>query len=113
MARAYKERKSAGQTRPRAQVVEMTPPVPNGTPEPGPVEAGVQAEIHGVVDARPGLAQIALALARIMDNPKALNQQGAAAKVLAALLDKLRSASARGRRGGLALVRTLTERGGA
>jgi hypothetical protein len=51
------------------------------------------------------------AMARILDNPKALNQQPAA-KVLAGLLDKLRSASARGR-GGLAVVRTMTEKGGA
>jgi hypothetical protein len=43
-----------------------------------------------------------LALARnIMDNPKAINQQPAAAKVLAALLEKLHSAAARGHRGGL------------
>jgi hypothetical protein len=63
--------------------------------------------------ARPGLAQAALAMARILDNPKATNQQRAAAKVLSALLDKLHSASARGRRGGLALVRTMTEKGGA
>ena len=48
-----------------------------------------------------------------MDNPKALNQQPAAAKVLAALLDKLHSVGAQSRRGRLALVRTLTERGGA
>ena len=41
------------------------------------------------------------------------NQQPAAAKVLAALLEKLRSASAQGRRGRLAVVRTLTEKGGA
>ena len=73
----------------------------------------MQAEIHGVADARPGLAQIALALARTIDDPKATNQRAAAAKVLAALLDKLRSASGRGRRGGLALVRTMTEKGGA
>jgi hypothetical protein len=33
--------------------------------------------------------------------------------VLAALLDKLRLSSARGRRGVLAVVRTLTEEGGA
>ena len=52
-------------------------------------------------------------MARLLDNPKAVNQQPAAAKVLAALLDKLRSASARGRRGGLALVRTMAEKGGA
>ena len=60
------------------------------------------------MDARPGLAQAALALARIMDNPRAVNQQPAAAKVLAALLDKLHSASARGRRGGLAVVKSMT-----
>jgi hypothetical protein len=52
-------------------------------------------------------------MARLMDNPKAVNQQPAAAKVLAAMLDKLRSASARGRRGGLAVVQTMTEKGGA
>jgi hypothetical protein len=53
----------------------------------------------------------ALALARILDNPKAVNQHPAAAKVLSALLDKLRSASASGRRGALALVRTMGEKG--
>jgi hypothetical protein len=37
----------------------------------------------------------------------------AAAKVLAALLDKLHSVGAQSRRGRLAVVRTLTERGGA
>ena len=36
-----------------------------------------------------------------------------AAKVLAASLDKLRSASTHGRRGRLALVRTMTKKGGA
>jgi hypothetical protein len=46
-----------------------------------------------------------------LDNPKAVNQH-AAAKVLSALLDKLRAVSARGRRG-LALVRTMTEKDGA
>ena len=51
---------------------------------------------------------MAPALARILDNPKAINQQPAAAKVLAALLEKLRSASARGRCGGLAVVREMT-----
>jgi hypothetical protein len=50
---------------------------------------------------------------RIMDNPRAVNQQPAAAKALAGLLDKLRSASARGRRGNLAVVRQMSERDGA
>jgi hypothetical protein len=36
--------------------------------------------------------------------------EGAAAKVLCALLDKLRAASARGRRGGLAVVRAMSSR---
>jgi hypothetical protein len=63
--------------------------------------------------ARPGLAQVALALARVLDNPKAVNQHAAAAQVLSALLDKLRAVSARSRRGGLAVVRTMTEKGGA
>jgi hypothetical protein len=81
---------------------------------PGPVEAGVLSELDGLsqAEARPGLAQVALALARIMDNPRAINQKAAAAKVLASLLDKLHSASARGRRNGLAVVRTMTEKGG-
>jgi hypothetical protein len=79
---------------------------------PGPVESGVEAELAGLADARPGLAQTALALARIMDNPMAVNQQPAAAKVLAILLDKLSSASVRGRRGNLAVVRTMTQKNG-
>ena len=58
------------------------------------------AEIDGLAaQARPGLAQVALAVARVLDNPRAVNQH-AAAKVLSVLLDKLRSVSARGRRGG-------------
>jgi hypothetical protein len=48
-----------------------------------------------------------------LDNPKAVNQQPPAAKVLAAVLDKLSSAQAQIRRGRLAVVRTLTEQGGA
>jgi hypothetical protein len=82
--------------------------------EAGPVESGVQDEIGGLAaQARPGLVQAALAMARILDNPRATNQQPAAAKVLAALLEKLRSASAHGRRGRLAIVRTIAQNGGA
>jgi len=62
-----------------------------------------------VTEARPGVAQAALALARILDNPNAVSSQPAAAKALAAPLDKLRSASARGSRGCLAVVRTMTD----
>jgi hypothetical protein len=80
---------------------------------PGPVESAVKDEIGGVAaEARPGLVQAALAMARLLDNPKAVNQQPAAAKVLAGLLDKLHSASARGRPSHLAVVRTMTQKGG-
>ena len=83
--------------------------------ESGPVESAVAAELHTLhtVTDRPGVAQIALSLARILDNPKAVSSQPAAAKVLSTMLDKLRAVSARGRRGGLAVVRTMTEKGGA
>jgi hypothetical protein len=72
-----------------------------------------RAEIAGLAEGRPGLAAAALAMARIMDNPKAVSSQPSAAKVLASLLDKLRSASAQNRRGRLAVVRTMSDRGGA
>jgi hypothetical protein len=75
---------------------------------PRPVESGVTAELAGLTEARPGLAQVALAMARLMDNPRAVNQQPAAAKGAGALLDKLHLASARGRRGNLALVKSMT-----
>jgi hypothetical protein len=104
-AREYAQRKAAGQT-PVAPFQNRKPDL-----EPGPVESGVQAEIGDLADARPGLTQIALSLARLMDDPKAKNQQPAAAKVLVTVLEKLHSASARGRRGHLALVRTMTEKG--
>ena len=79
----------------------------------GPVEVGVQAEIGSAAEVRPGLAQMALAMDRILDNPKAVNHAPAAAKVLTALLDKLHQAGAPGRRGQLAVVRTMTKKGGA
>jgi hypothetical protein len=76
---------------------------------PGPVESGVVAEIAAVAESRPGLAATARAMARLLDDPRATSQQPAAAKVLIGLLDELRSTSARRRRGGLAVVRTMTE----
>jgi hypothetical protein len=78
--------------------------------QPGPVESGAVAELEGLMEVRPGLAQAALAVARILDNPKAVSQQPAAAKVLGTLLDKLRAASAQRRRGDLALVRTMAQK---
>ena len=96
------------QYRERPVLVPLSAPVTPRSVEPGPVEAGVEAEIAGLADARPGLVQAALAMARVLDNPKAVSSQPPAAKVLATLLDKLRSASALGRRGRLAEVRAMT-----
>jgi hypothetical protein len=104
--RRYRERQR-GRCAESPQVLRNETPEPNGSP--GPVESGVTAEISGLAaEARPGLAQTALALTRVMDNPRAVAQQPAAAKVLAGLLEKLRSASAHGRRGRLAVVRAMS-----
>jgi hypothetical protein len=110
--RDYRERKANG-----LPTVSQLPRSQNANPEPGlyspgAVESGVEAEIAGLAEARPGLAQVALALARVMDSQKAVNQHPASAKVLATVLDKLRSTSAQNHRGNLALVRTMTEKGG-
>jgi transposase len=51
--------------------------------------------LDALTEARPGLAAIARAMSRILDNPKAVSSQPAAAKVLTSLLDKLRSVSRR------------------
>jgi hypothetical protein len=105
--RDYRERRADGGAAPVVASVGADRPQPG----PGPVESGVEAEISGLAaEARPGLAQAALALARILDNPKAVNQQPAAAKVLATMLNQLHTAAARGRRGNLALVRSMTEK---
>ena len=52
--------------------------------DPGPVESAVEAELHGLAgsESRPSLVQAALAMARILDNPRAPSAQPAAAKVL-------------------------------
>lgn len=90
-----------------AEVWEMHHPRPE--PVAGPVESAVQAELEGLAQAtaRPGLTQTAFALARIMDNPKATNQQPAAAAKLADILDKLRKGADVGK-SRLASVRSMT-----
>src|ERR1700741_3875543 len=91
----YRQRRIAADVRPPAAVTGSSAAGASGL---GAVESAVRDEIGGLAaQARPGLAQATLAIARILDNPKAVNQQPAAAKVLAALLDKLLSASARRR----------------
>jgi hypothetical protein len=59
-------------------------------------------------EVRPGLVQVALAMARILDSPRSPSPQPAAAKVLVAVLEMLRKGSAQGRRGSLAVVRAMS-----
>jgi hypothetical protein len=96
-ARDYSERRASGQTRPAAVHEYATSVVSTPTYEPGPVESGVEAEIVGLAELRPGLAQVALALAKILDNPRAVNQQPAAAKVLVTVAFSHHDASPKGR----------------
>lgn len=97
---------ASGEKSPVVAFRQVAAPIADG---PGRVEAGVLSEIEGLEQAleRPGLKETALALARIMDNPKAVNQQAAAAAKLTELLDKLRK-GADSRRSKLASVRAMT-----
>ncbi len=104
--RDYLQRRANGKVRSIAPAVSIATPVVEG---PGRVEAAVQAEIADLsqAEARPGLAQTALELARLMDNPAATNQKAAAAGKLAELLDKLHK-GADARKSKLAAVRSMT-----
>jgi hypothetical protein len=77
--------------------------------EPGPVELAVRIELDGLAqtDARPGIAAIASAMARILDG-RAASSKPAAARQLARALDELHQGSGR-RRGSLKLVRAMTD----
>jgi hypothetical protein len=77
-------------------------------PAAGGVEAAVSQEIDGLGSPRPGLVATALALARILDNPKAVSTQPAAAAKLADILETLRKNSDK-RESKLARVRSLTK----
>jgi hypothetical protein len=61
---------------------------------------------------RAGLA-MTLSLSNEIRLQESMSHHASAARVLSVLLDKLRAVSARGRRVGLAVVRTMTEKGGA
>jgi hypothetical protein len=77
----------------------------------GVVEA-VSLEIDGLgANLRPGLAAAALALARILDNPRAVSTQPAAAAQLVNILGQLRK-SASGAKPKLAAVRQMTRKRG-
>jgi hypothetical protein len=74
----------------------------------GPVETAIRAEIDALGSERGGLKATAVALARILDNPKAVSTQPAAAGKLADLLETLRKNSD-GKKSKLASVRSMTK----
>lgn len=79
---------------------------------PGRVEVAITQELEGLAQAaaRPGLVETALAMARILDNPRSVSQQPAAAGKLADILDRLRKGSDQ-RKSRLASVRDMAKTG--
>lgn len=89
----------------------VPPPAAEGLPVPelsdGAVTAAVRAQIECLGGAeRPGLAAVAVALARVLDNPTAVPQHPSAAHRLSEVLDRL--GKSQPRRGRLSAVRGLT-----
>ena len=80
--------------------------------EPGPVELAVAKEVKGLSAAgkRPGLVESLYAMAKILDNDAAITTHPSAQRRLEEGLDKLWGASV-GRKGTLADVAKMTERG--
>lgn len=113
-ARQYRLRKTNGEVIPQFRYDEPqeSTPLPAETP-PGQVEKAVEAELSGLAVSRPALAAIALAMARILDNPRAKSTQAPAAKVLVNVLEALHKSSAQERRGNLAVVKSMTAKDGA
>jgi hypothetical protein len=70
----------------------------------------VQLEIANLVSPRPGLAAAAIAMAEILDNPKATSTKPAAANQLMRVMEMLRKSSEGARRGRLASVKSLTSK---
>lgn len=98
----------------RAVVMALSgePAAPAG---PGRVESAVQVELAGLSAAaeQPGLAEVALAMGRLLDS-RAQTAKPSAARQLMAAMDTLHAASVRSRRGGLRAVREMTgPKGGA
>jgi hypothetical protein len=94
-------------------VVTQLPPSEPQPADPGSVELAVESELGGLPGARlrPSLAAVALAMARILDG-RVPTAKPAAAKVLVSVLDTLHKGSAQGRRGNLAVVKSITKKGG-
>jgi hypothetical protein len=93
-------------------VVSPLHAVPSPEREPGPTESAVLAEIEGLstADSRPGVVALALAHARVLDDPVAVSQHASNGRQLRETLDALRKgADARG--GRLASVRQIGRTG--
>ena len=75
----------------------------------GAVEAAIREQLGALstVESRPGEAEMAYALARMLDNPRALGQHPQAAARLSELVDKLRKGADK-KTGKLAAVRRMS-----
>lgn len=111
--KARRRKQEPAERKPAAprNVTEFKPRIPNDPPverEPGVTEAAVMAEIAGLSTAeqRPGLVAVALAHARVLDDPLAISQHASNGHRLAEALDKLRK-GADARTGRLASVRSI------
>lgn len=94
---------------PRTPLVSITSPDTNVSPaERASCVDAVQQEIDSLISPRPGLAAVAVALAEILDNPKATSSKPAAANQLMRVLELLRKSSDGARRGRLAVVKSMT-----
>jgi hypothetical protein len=112
--RRYRERVVNGETRPAAPVaVVQSPDFVADLPQRGPVEQAVEAEVGALAQPRPTLVAVALAMARILDSSRVPTPKPPAAKVLVSVLDALHKGSTQGRRGSLAVVKSMTKKDGA
>jgi hypothetical protein len=74
------------------------------------VVAGVLEAVGNLESPRPDLVAIAIALAALMDNPKATSSKPPAAGRLMQVMEMLRKSSEGARRGRLASVRALSSK---
>lgn len=100
--------------RPKTAAEQVAAPVPSSQGSVGWYEQQVLDELATLTSAetRKGAAASAIALARVMDNPNAVNSHVAAAKALPGLLEDLRKGSAR-KKGRLASVQSMVKPGSA
>lgn len=97
--------------RPGTAAEQVAAPVPSASGRVGATLQAVLDELATLTSAetRRGAAESAKALARILDNPNAINSHVAAAKALPVLLEDLRKGSAR-RKGRLASVQSMVSK---